>query len=238
MTSEADISNEMMRLVRKINRANKAYHLNDAPEIADAEYDALVRRLAELEAAHPDLIRPDSPSQAVGHEVSASPLGKIAHEVRMMSLDNAFTDEEVAEFAASLGNGVQGLVNNAGIPFRGRLGDMKVEDWNRVMGINLTGPMLGMQAIAPLMGPGASIVNTGSAAAVTPHYTVSYTASKWGLRGLTHVAATEYGPRGIRVNIVHPGYIETPMMAAAPAVMTGAQLALTPLERTGQPGRR
>jgi 3alpha(or 20beta)-hydroxysteroid dehydrogenase len=141
----------------------------------------------------------------------------------------------VAEFAASLGNGVQGLVNNAGIPFRGRLGDMNLEDWNRVMSINLTGPMLGMQAIAPLMGPGSSIVNTGSAAAVTPHYTVSYTASKWGLRGLTHVAATEYGPRGIRVNIVHPGYIETQMMAAAPAVMTGAQLALTPLERTGQP---
>ena len=100
MTSEADISNEMMRLVRKINRANKAYHLNDAPEISDAEYDALVRRNAELEAAYPHLIRPDSPSQAVGHEVSASPLSKVAHEVRMMSLDNAFSDEELGEFVA------------------------------------------------------------------------------------------------------------------------------------------
>ena len=94
------------------------------------------------------------------------------------------------------------------------------------MSINLTGPMLGMQAIAPLMGPGSSIVNTGSAAAVTPHYTVSYTASKWGLRGLTHVAATEYGARGIRVNIVHPGYIETPMMAAAPLGSTPCMAAI------------
>ena len=53
MTSEADISNELMRLARQINRANKAYHLHDAPEISDADYDALVRRNAELEAAYP-----------------------------------------------------------------------------------------------------------------------------------------------------------------------------------------
>jgi 3alpha(or 20beta)-hydroxysteroid dehydrogenase len=48
------------------------------------------------------------------------------------------------------------------------------------------------------------------------------------------VAATEFGPRGIRTNLVHPGYIETPMMASAPPVMIAAQLALTPLERTGE----
>ena len=98
--AEAEAANELMRLARKIKRANKAYHLNDSPEISDAEYDALMRRNAELEAAYPHLARPDSPSQAVGHEVSASPLGKVAHEVRMMSLDNAFTDEEVGEFVA------------------------------------------------------------------------------------------------------------------------------------------
>ncbi|MCW4386745.1 SDR family oxidoreductase [Salinibacterium sp. SYSU T00001] len=130
---------------------------------------------------------------------------------------------------------VHGLVNNAGIPFRSRLGEMALADWNRVLGINLTGPMLGIQALAPLMTEGGSIVNVGSLAALNAHHTVSYTASKWGLRGLTHVAATEYGGRGIRVNIVHPGYVETPMMASAPAIMTQAQLALTPLERTAQP---
>ncbi|MBB3955865.1 NAD-dependent DNA ligase LigA [Novosphingobium sediminicola] len=100
LPNEAEAANELMRLARKINRANKAYHLNDAPDISDPEYDALVRRNAELEAAFPHLIRPDSPTNKVGHEVAASPLGKVAHEVRMMSLDNAFSDEEVGEFTA------------------------------------------------------------------------------------------------------------------------------------------
>ena len=98
--SEAAAANQLMRLARAIRRANLKYHGEDAPEISDAEYDALVRRNAALEAAFPHLVRADSPSQAVGHEVSASPLAKVAHEVRMMSLDNAFSDEEVAEFVA------------------------------------------------------------------------------------------------------------------------------------------
>lgn len=97
-TSEAEAANELMRLARQISRANRLYHAEDAPEISDAEYDALVRRNAELEAAFPHLARPDSPSNKVGHEVAASPLSKVTHEVRMMSLDNAFTDEEVADF--------------------------------------------------------------------------------------------------------------------------------------------
>ena len=98
--SEAEAANELMRLAREIARHNKLYHAEDAPEVSDAEYDALVRRNAELEAAFPHLVRADSPSAAVGHEVSASPLSKVPHEVRMMSLDNAFADEEVADFAA------------------------------------------------------------------------------------------------------------------------------------------
>jgi len=100
--SAAAAANELMRLAKAIARANRAYHLDDAPEISDAAYDALVRRNAELEAAFPQLIRGDSPSRAVGHEVSASPLAKVRHEVRMMSLDNAFADDEVAEFDAKL----------------------------------------------------------------------------------------------------------------------------------------
>lgn len=95
---EAEAANELMRLARQIKRANRLYHAEDAPEISDAEYDALVRRNAELELAFPHLARSDSPSNQVGHEVAGSPLSKVTHEVRMMSLDNAFTDEEVAEF--------------------------------------------------------------------------------------------------------------------------------------------
>ena len=98
--SEADAANELMRLARQIARHNKLYHAEDSPEISDAEYDALVRRNAELEAAFPHLVRPDSPSRLIGHEVAASPLSKVTHEVRMMSLDNAFSDEDVAEFVA------------------------------------------------------------------------------------------------------------------------------------------
>jgi len=96
--TEADAANELMRLARQIAKHNRLYHAEDDPEISDAEFDALVRRNAELEAAFPHLIRPDSPSRQVGHEVAASPLSKVMHEVRMMSLDNAFTDEEVADF--------------------------------------------------------------------------------------------------------------------------------------------
>ena len=76
--------------------------------------------------------------------------------------------------------------------------------------------MLGITTLLPLMGEGASIVNVGSIAGLTAHYTAAYTASKWGLRGLTHTAAMELGPRQIRVNAVHPGYIQTPMTASAP----------------------
>ncbi len=96
--SEPDAANELMRLAKVIAHHNKRYHGDDAPEISDAEYDALVRRNAELEAAFPQLIRPDSPSKLVGHEVAASPLAKVTHAVRMMSLDNAFSDEDLADF--------------------------------------------------------------------------------------------------------------------------------------------
>ncbi|MFA7602703.1 MAG: NAD-dependent DNA ligase LigA [Novosphingobium sp.] len=98
--SEADAANELMRLAKAIARHDRLYHAEDSPEVSDAEYDALVRRNAELEAAFPHLVRPDSPTRRVGHAVAASPLGKVTHEVRMMSLDNAFADEEVADFAA------------------------------------------------------------------------------------------------------------------------------------------
>lgn len=98
--SEADAANELMRLARQIAHHNKLYHAHDAPEISDAQFDALIRRNAELEAAFPHLVREDSPSRKVGHEVAASPLAKVAHEVRMFSLDNAFSDEDVADFVA------------------------------------------------------------------------------------------------------------------------------------------
>ena len=98
--SQADAANELMRLAKQIAYHGKRYHAEDAPEISDADYDALVRRNNELENAFPQLIRADSPNNQVGAAVEASPLAKVTHAQRMMSLDNAFAAEDVEEFAA------------------------------------------------------------------------------------------------------------------------------------------
>jgi len=98
--SETDAASELKHLAEAIARHDRLYHAEDAPEISDAEYDALVRRNAELEADFPHLVRPDSPAGNVGHEISASPLSKVTHAARMMSLDNAFSEEEVVDFVA------------------------------------------------------------------------------------------------------------------------------------------
>ncbi len=98
--SQADAANELMRLAKTIAYHSKRYHAEDAPEISDADYDAFVRRNNELEAAFPTLIRADSPNKLVGAAVEASPLAKVTHAQRMMSLDNAFAAEDVEEFAA------------------------------------------------------------------------------------------------------------------------------------------
>jgi 3alpha(or 20beta)-hydroxysteroid dehydrogenase len=128
---------------------------------------------------------------------------------------------------------VHGLVNNAGITWRARVGDVRPADMARVHAVNVTGPLLGIQHLAPLMPPGSSIVNVGSSAALTGHYPVAYTTSKWALRGLSKAAALELGPRGIRVNTVHPGYIETDMTASAAPAFREANVRETPLGRTG-----
>ncbi|MCL6305242.1 hypothetical protein M4Q69_11635, partial [Streptococcus agalactiae] len=86
-------------LAAEIAHHNRRYHAEDAPEISDAAYDALVRRNAAIEAAFPHLIRADSPGRLVGAAPSGH-LAKVAHARPMMSLDNAFSDEEVAEFVA------------------------------------------------------------------------------------------------------------------------------------------
>ena len=85
---------------------------------------------------------------------------------------------------------VDGLVNNAGIPFRDRLLQVGLDDWNRVIGINLTGSLLGIQTVTPLMPAGGSIVNVSSIAGLTAHYAAAYGVSKWAVRGLRAFAST------------------------------------------------
>jgi DNA ligase (NAD+) len=88
---------EIERLTAAVNRANNAYHGQDAPELSDAAYDALKRRLAEIEARFPELKRSDSPTGKVGAAPSET-FDKVSHSVRMLSLENAFDVEEIAEF--------------------------------------------------------------------------------------------------------------------------------------------
>ncbi|GHB84721.1 3-oxoacyl-ACP reductase [Streptomyces umbrinus] len=146
------------------------------------------------------------------------------------------SEKDWAQLAAELREAygqVHGLVNNAGVTWRARIDDVRPEDMARVHAVNVTGPLLGIQHLVPLMRAGASIVNVGSSAALTAHYPVAYTASKWALRGLSRTAAMELGPRGIRVNIIHPGFIETDMTASAAPAFREANVRGTPLGRTG-----
>ena len=92
---------ELARLAAAIERHNRLYHTDDAPEISDAEYDALVRRHHAIEAAFPALASADAPTARVGAE-PAGHLAKVAHARPMTSLDNGFSDEEVAEFVARI----------------------------------------------------------------------------------------------------------------------------------------
>jgi 3alpha(or 20beta)-hydroxysteroid dehydrogenase len=175
---------------------------------------------------------------AEGAEVIAADVSAVAAAERVDPLHLDVSDptgwSALAVHARERYGRVDGLINNAGVTSRVRVGEVELEEWNRVFAVNVTGALLGIQALLPLMGPGSSIVNVGSLAALTGHYTAPYTASKWALRGLTQAAAMELGQRGIRVNAVHPGYIETPMTASAPAAFLDANVELTPLGRPGQ----
>lgn len=95
--TEVEAAAELARLATEIARHNALYHTDDAPQISDAEYDALVHRNTAIEAAFPQLVRTDSPS----HQVGAAPAGhltKVRHARAMMSLENGFADEDVVEF--------------------------------------------------------------------------------------------------------------------------------------------
>ena len=95
--SEADAANRLMKLAKLIARHDRAYHDRDEPEISDADYDVLVAENRELEVQYPHLVRADSPSKRLGAAPTSS-LAKVTHAKPMLSLDNAFSDEEVAEF--------------------------------------------------------------------------------------------------------------------------------------------
>jgi 3alpha(or 20beta)-hydroxysteroid dehydrogenase len=195
-----------------------------------AEAEILVREGARVIGA--DIL--DDEGRALADRLTASGPGSMEYRHLDVSSESQWAD--LAAQLAATGGAVHGLVNNAGVPYRARLLDMDVAGWDRVIGINLTGAMLGMRTLAPLMpaDAGASIVNIGSIAGLTAHHALAYTVSKWGLRGLSKVAALELAPRGIRVNTVHPGPIDTPITVGADPVFLQATVEQTLLGREGR----
>lgn len=127
------------------------------------------------------------------------------------------------------------LVNNAGIINRKTIAAMELDEWERVLKINLTGAFLGIRAVAPLMAAtgGGAIVNISSNSAFSGHYDPAYTASKWGLRGLTRSAAMEFADQKIRVNAVCPGLVVTGLNSTSPHL--APMIGMTPMKRSGTP---
>ncbi|WP_425070375.1 NAD-dependent DNA ligase LigA [Sagittula sp. S175] len=99
--TEDQAREELRALAEILGQANQAYHTKDAPEISDAEYDRLKRRNAEIEARFPQLKRADSPSEQVGAPL-AEGFSKVRHDVRMLSLANAFEDQDITDFDESI----------------------------------------------------------------------------------------------------------------------------------------
>lgn len=130
---------------------------------------------------------------------------------------------------------IKHLVNNAGVVSFGSVEATEPAAFRRTLDINLTGCWLGMHFTIPSIrrAGGGSIVNIASTAGLQGYANLgAYVASKWGLRGLTKVAALELGPHGIRVNSIHPGPIRTPMIDGLDADTLAAT---QPIARVGEP---
>jgi 3alpha(or 20beta)-hydroxysteroid dehydrogenase len=118
---------------------------------------------------------------------------------------------------------LHGLVNNAGITLRKTVTETEPEEWDRLIGINLTGTFLGIRELAPAMADGGSIVNISSSAGLVGYFGAAYSASKWAVRGLAKATAIELAPRRIRVNSICPGLVDTDMTRRPNAVYNAEQ---------------
>ena len=151
---------------------------------------------------------------------------------------NAEEWSDVIKSALAASEGFDVLVNNAGITRDGLSFRMKKEDWDSVISINLTSAFLACQIVSSDMirkraGP---IINMSSIVGVHGQGgQVNYSASKAGLIGLTKSLAKEAGSRGVRVNAIAPGFIETDMTAVLPEQLKNAMLETVPLKRAGKP---
>jgi 3alpha(or 20beta)-hydroxysteroid dehydrogenase len=167
-------------------------------------------------------------------------LGETSLFIEQDATDFAQWEMVVQQAEAAFGP-VDVLVNNAGIlGAMARTADLTEKDYLAVCAINQHSVFYGMRAVLPSMlkaGHG-SIVNISSIAGIAANYgfpSLAYVASKFAVRGMTKATAIEYGPHNIRVNSVHPGFIQTPMMVEATDEEGGDALSLIPLGRIADP---
>lgn len=123
--------------------------------------------------------------------------------------------EQVVKSAVEKHGRIDVLVNNAAIYFYATIEETRSEDFRRLIDVNLVGPYLGMKTVIPVMkkNRAGSIINVSSTDGLRGSCGMgAYNASKWGVRGLTKCIAMEAGPFGIRVNSLHPGAVDTPML--------------------------
>ncbi|MDJ0346144.1 3-oxoacyl-ACP reductase family protein [Streptomyces sp. H10-C2] len=196
--------------------------------------EAVALRLAE-EGADVALTYRDGAERAADVVDRVKALGRRAWAVRADSSDPIAVRDAVDQAAAEFGR-LDIVVNNVGIGVLGPIEDMSLEDIDRVLNINVRAPFLVSQAAVRHMTEGGRIINIGSCMAERVAFPGGslYTTSKTALTGLTKSLARELGPRGIRVNLIHPGPTETDMN---PSDGPGAdmQKGFTALGHYGQP---
>lgn len=167
----------------------------------------------------------------LGRDVAAEVDGLYVHlDVTSESAWAALTDQVRVTFGR-----LDALVNNAGILGLSSVGATSLEEWDRIIAVNLTGVFLGMEAVVPDLraGGGGVIVNVSSTAGIQGYGGLApYVASKWGVRGLTKAAALDLAPDRIRVVSVHPGGVRTPM---TDPIATDGMYAQQPIPRIGEP---
>lgn len=157
--------------------------------------------------------------------------GVVALDVRVAADWQRVVNAIVAEHGR-----IDVLVNNAGIYQVAPILEMSEDEFRSVLDVNLMGCLLGIQAVAPHMPVGGSIINIASLNGVSAGPgTAAYTASKFAVRGLTRAAAIDLGPLGIRVNAILPGITRTPMIEGILVEREADLAAGHPLGRIGEP---
>lgn len=160
--------------------------------------------------------------------------GKIGGTYAHLDVTDPDSWASVIQTATTTYGKVTGLVNNAGVVGFTPVGATSLEEWNRIIAVNLTGVFLGMEAATPALkaAGGGVIVNLSSTAGMQGYSNLAaYVASKWGVRGLTKAAALDLGPANIRVVSIHPGGVRTPMTAGLDEKAYSRQ----PIARIGEP---